>query len=206
MEAVSPVEIAQRVERAGIAKTQSGTGSTFALAVMAGTLIIVLMVYYGQWWVQEDFAFAGPAVATADAKVNLSFETAFVRGILANMLVCLAIWLAMAGRTLTDKLLGVVFPITAFVAAGFEHSITNMCFIPLGVLLATEPAALAAAGLTADQAARLNVPWAVHNLAAVSLGNIIGGGVMVGLAYWFIHLRGQPTDGDHPPQRMERGE
>ena len=69
VEAVSPVEIAQRVERAGIAKIQSGTGSTFALAVMAGALIIVLMVYYGQSWVQEDFAFAGPAVATVDAKV-----------------------------------------------------------------------------------------------------------------------------------------
>ena len=70
---------------------------------LAGALIVVLLVYYGGWWTQENFSFAGPAVATADAKVNLSFETAFVRGILGNMLVCLAIWLAMAGRSVTDK-------------------------------------------------------------------------------------------------------
>ena len=168
---------------------------------LAGALIVVLLVYYGGWWTQENFSFAGPAVATADAKVNLSFETAFVRGILGNMLVCLAIWLAMAGRSVTDKLLGVVLPIVAFIAAGFEHSIANMYFVPLGLLISTEPEALAAAELTVDQLDRLNVPWVVHNLAAVSLGNIVGGGVMVGLAHWFIHLRGQAAGGDQPSAR-----
>ena len=172
---------------------------------LAGALIVVLMVYYGRWWMQGDFSFAGSAVATADAKVNLSFETAFVRGILANILVCLAIWLAMAGHTVTDKLLGIVLPVTTFIAAGFEHSIANMYFVPLGLMISTEPEALAAAGLTADQLDRLNVPWAVHNLVAVSLGNIIGGGVMVALAHWFIHLRRQPASGDQPPpQRPDR--
>ena len=73
------------------------------------------MIYYGRWWVQGDFSFAASAVATADVKVNLSFETAFVRGILANILVCMAIWLAMAGRTVTDKLLGIVLPVTTFI-------------------------------------------------------------------------------------------
>ena len=155
------------------------------------------MVYYGLWWIQEDLAFAGPALASANAKVNLSFETAFVRGILANILVCLAIWLAMAGRTVTDKLLGIVLPVSTFIAAGFEHSVANMYFLPLGLLIATEPEAVAAAGLTAGQLDRMNVLWVAHNLAAVSLGNIIGGGVMVGLAHWFIHLRGRPT-GDAP--------
>ena len=168
---------------------------------LAGALIVVLMVYYGRWWMQRDFSFAGAAVATADAKVNLSFETAFVRGVLANILVCLAIWLAMAGRTVTEKLLGIVLPVTTFVAAGFEHSIANMYFVPPGLLISTEPEALATAGLTADQLDRLNGPWVVHNLAAVSLGNIIVGGVMVGLAHWFIHLRGQPAGGDQPSHR-----
>ena len=163
---------------------------------LAGALIVVLMVYYGQWWVQGDHSFAGAAMATASAKVNLSFETAFVRGVLANILVCLAIWLATAGRTVTDKLLGIVLPVSTFIAAGFEHSIANMYFLPLGLLISTEPEALAATGLTADQLDRLNLPWVVHNLAAVSLGNIVGGGVLVGLAHWFIHLRGKRTSGD----------
>ena len=176
-----------------------GLGRNWALVYagnLAGALIVVLMVYYGRWWMQGDFAFAGSAVATANAKVNLSFETAFVRGILANILVCMAIWLAVAGRTTIEKLMGIVLPVCTFIAAGFEHSIANMYFVPLGVLLATEPEALTAAGLTADQAGRLDVPWTVHNLAAASLGNIVGGGVMVGLAHWFIHLRGQPASGD----------
>ena len=162
---------------------------------LAGALIVVLLVYFSRWWAQGDFSFVETAMHTANAKVNLSFEIAFVRGILANILVCLAIWLAMAGRTLTDKLLGIVLPICTFTAAGFEHSIANMYFVPLGVLLAYDPEALAATGLTAGEVARLNLPWTVHNLAAVTLGNIVGGGVMVGLAHWFIHLRGQ-TGGD----------
>ena len=168
---------------------------------LAGALIVVLMVYYGDGGCRGTLSFAGSALATADAKVNLSFETAFVQGVLANILVCLAIWLAMAGRTVTEKLLGIVLPVTTFVAAGFEHSIANMYFVPLGLLISTESEALAAAGLTADQLDRLNGPWVVHNLAAVSLGNITGGGVLVGLAYWFIHLRGQPAGGDQPSHR-----
>ena len=168
---------------------------------LAGALIVVLMVYYGRWGEQADFSFAGSAVAAADAKLDLPFHVAFVRGILANALVCLAIWLAVAGQTVTDKLLGVVLPVTTFVAAGFEHSIANMYFVPLGALLSTEPEALSAAGLTADQATRLTVPWIVHNLAAVTLGNIVGGSGLVGLVYWFIHLRQQPAAGSQPPNR-----
>ena len=174
------------------------TGRLSMWVNLAGVLIVVLMVYYGRSWMQGDFSFAWSAVATADAKVNLSFETAFIRGILANILVCLAIWLAMPGHTVTDKLLGIVLPVTTFIADEFEHSIANMYFVPLGLLISTEPEALAAAGLTADQLDRLNAPWAVHNLVAVNLGNIIGGCVMVGLAHWFIHLRGRPESGGPP--------
>ena len=109
----------------------------------------------------------------------------------ANILVCMAIRLATAGRTTIEKLAGIVLPASAFIAGGFEHSIANMYFVPLGVLLATEPEALAATGLTSDQAARLNVPWTFHNLAAAILGNIVGGGVMAGLAHWLIYRRGK---------------
>ena len=172
---------------------------------LAGALIVVLMVYYSRWGEQADFSFAGSAVAAADAKLDLPFHVAFVRGILANALVCLAIWLAVAGRTVTDKLLGVVLPVTTFVAAGFEHSIANMYFVPLGVLLSTEPEALLAAGLAADEATRLTVPWVVHNLVSVTLGNIVGSSGLVGLVYWFIHLRRQPTAGSQPSEHPGQG-
>ncbi len=157
---------------------------------LVGALLIVTLVFYGRWWAQGDFSFGATALDIADAKVNLSFEAAFLRGILANMLVCLAIWMAMAGRTVVDKLLGITLPITAFVAAGFEHSIANMYFLPLGLLVAEEPQVLAAAGVAAGDLDRLTLPWVVHNLAAVTLGNIVGG-ALIGLIHWFLHLRSQ---------------
>ena len=137
-----------------------------------------------------DFSFSVRTIQIANDKVNLSFGTAFVRGLLANMLVCLAVWMAVAGRTLVDKMVGILLPITAFVAAGFEHSIANMFFLPLGWLVSTDSEALAAAGLTSEQIGRLNLPWVAHNLVAVTLGNIVGG-VLVGLANWTVYLRRQ---------------
>ena len=118
------------------------------------------------------------AVSIARAKVSLSFSEAFARGVFCNALVCLAVWLAFSARTTTDKILCIVFPITAFVAAGFEHSIANMYFVPLGMLLG-------------DAAADSNA-WSgflLGNLLPVTLGNVAGGSLMVGLAYWFIYLR-----------------
>ena len=132
----------------------------------------------------------------ANNKVDLSFQAAFVLGIPANIMVCMAVWLATAGRTVTDKLLGIILPITALIAAGFEHSVANMYFLPLGLLISTEPGIFTETGLSAETLSRLTVPWVVHNLAAASLGNIVGGGFMVGLAYWFIHLRGRHSPGD----------
>jgi formate/nitrite transporter FocA (FNT family) len=116
----------------------------------------------------------------------------FVRGILCNVLVCLAVWLAMAGKTLVDKVFAIIFPIAAFVAAGFEHSIANMYFIPQGMLLRGEPGLVEQAeeaGLTPDQLASLDWGGMAANLTAATLGNIIGGGLLVGLTYWFVYLR-----------------
>lgn len=120
------------------------------------------------------------ALAIAHAKVSLSFTEAFMRGVFCNALVCLAVWLCFSARTTTDKVLCIVFPVTAFVAAGFEHSIANMYFIPMGMFLE---------GTTA-------LGWAdclVGNLLPVTLGNVAGGSLMVGLAYWFIYLRKRPS-------------
>jgi formate/nitrite transporter len=123
-------------------------------------------------------AVAESALAIARAKLSLDFGEAFFRGVFCNALVCLAVWLGFSARTTTDKILCIVFPITAFVAAGFEHSIANMYFVPMGMLLSGE--------------AGFDLTWSrflLGNLLPVTLGNVAGGSLMVGLAYWFIYLR-----------------
>ncbi len=117
----------------------------------------------------------------ATVKCEMPFWTAFFRGVLCNMLVCMAVWMAMAGRTVTDKAIAVIFPISAFVAAGFEHSIANMFFIPLAMLLKNVGHLPAAASIS----------WGgyFHNLLPVILGNLVGGSVLVGLVYHTIYRR-----------------
>jgi len=107
------------------------------------------------------------------------------------------VWLAMAGRSVTDKILAIIFPISAFVAAGFEHSVANMYFIPLGIFLND----LAASGTFAASAAPSWVGFA-RNLVPVTLGNLVGGAGMVGLMYWIIYRRGEGLKGD---QKKARG-
>ncbi|WDE01882.1 formate/nitrite transporter family protein [Thalassomonas actiniarum] len=116
-------------------------------------------------------------------KCSMPLWQAFFKGILCNVLVCLAVWMAFAGRSVVDKAVAIVFPISAFVAAGFEHSIANMYFIPLAML---EKYA-AGQGDATMQA----LSWAgfLHNLMPVILGNIIGGGVLVALVYHIIYRR-----------------
>jgi formate/nitrite transporter len=125
------------------------------------------------------------AVNIAVAKCALPFGEAFFKGVLCNVLVCLAVWLAMAGRTVTDKVLAIVFPIAAFVACGFEHSVANMYFVPLGIFLREQAVASGAANLDA-----LNWVGLSRNLLPVTLGNLVGGSGMVGLVYWVIYRRG----------------
>lgn len=112
----------------------------------------------------------------AEVKVGLPFREAFFRGVLCNLLVCLAVWLAMAGRSVTDKILAIVFPITAFVACGFEHCVANMYFLPLGAMVAPEGQAISLQQMGA-------------NLLPVTLGNLVGGAVLVGLVYHVIYDR-----------------
>jgi formate transporter FocA len=136
------------------------------------------------------------ALEIANAKVHLGFVQAVALGVLCNALVCLAVWLSYSGRSTTDKILAIVGPITAFVAAGFEHSIANMYFLPIGLLIrAGAPDSFwTAIGKTADDYSELtwiNVVFA--NLAPVTLGNILGGALLVGLVYWFVYLRKKGT-------------
>jgi formate/nitrite transporter len=154
-----------------------------------GAVSIALLVYFAHWWGQNDSGVGATALNIANAKVSLSPIEILFRGILANALVCLAVWLASSGRSLMDKAIAIVFPIAAFVAAGFEHSIANMYFLPLGLLLSGHSDVLQAAGLSGAQLSNLTIAGAAMNILFATVGNIIGGGVMVGLVYWFIYLR-----------------
>lgn len=143
-------------------------------ANLAGAVGMAVLVWWSDHWKLGDIG--ETAVRVAGTKVGLPFATAFFRGVLCNLLVCLAVWLAMAGRSVTDKILAIVFPITAFVACGFEHCVANMYFIPLGMLLAPEEAPISLAGF-----------WG--NLIPVTLGNLVGGAGLVGLVYYLIYGR-----------------
>jgi formate/nitrite transporter len=123
------------------------------------------------------------AIAIAAAKCALPPLAAFARGVLCNALVCLAVWMTLSARTTTDRLLAVLFPITAFVAAGFEHSIANMYFVPYALFLGMRDAAL----LTGVAHPPTWSAFLLGNLLPVTLGNVVGGGVLVAATYWFVY-------------------
>ncbi len=159
-----------------------------------GAALTALAIYWSLQWTADNFKVGANALALANAKVNLSWDVVFVRGMIANALVCLAVWLAYSARSNTDKILSIIPPITAFVAAGMEHCIANMYFVPLGIFLANEPAVLQAAGLSPDKLTNLNwVTFVTNNLIPSTLGNIFGGAVLVGLIYWFVFMRTRPV-------------
>lgn len=132
------------------------------------------------------------ALNIADAKCNLEFFQAIALGMMCNALVCLTVWLCFSARSTTDKILSIIFPITAFVACGFEHCVANMYFIPIGLFIkgAAPIAFWENIGKTAADYA--NLTWGnflVANLLPVTIGNIVGGSIMVGMVYWFIYIR-----------------
>ena len=150
-----------------------------------GSILLVVLVYFSGYWRINASKVGIAAVEIATAKVNLSFIEAFVRGILANWLVCLAVWLSLAAKEFIGKIFGIIFPIMAFVAMGFEHSIANMYFIPLGLFLKNSNPFMAGIDVS-------NLTWSsffIGNLLPVTLGNIIGGSFFVGFLYWFIYRR-----------------
>lgn len=142
------------------------------LAGALGTAILVILAGVIRL---DGGAVAEQAAAIAAAKLQLPASEAFFRGVLCNVLVCLAVWLSFAARSLTDKIVAVTLPITAFVMAGFEHSVANMYVIPVAML----------AGLVELDFGALAV-----NLAVVTAGNVVGGGILVALVYWAVYVRG----------------
>ena len=154
------------------------------IANAVGAIGLALVVYLSHHANMNNGAVALTYLNIAAAKTALPFGEAFFKGVLCNLLVCLAVWLALAGRSVADKVLAIVFPISAFVAAGFEHSVANMYFIPLGIFLAGDATAVAGVNL-----ATVNWHGFVNNLIPVTLGNIVGGSVLVALVYHTIYRR-----------------
>lgn len=157
-----------------------------------GAILTAILLFLSKQYTFGGGAVGQTALNIANAKGDLGFLQALVLGMMCNVLVCLAVWLCMSARTTTDKILSILFPITAFVAAGFEHSVANMYFMPIGLLIKSGAPASFWQAIGTNAAAYSHLTWYnffVTNLIPVTLGNIIGGAGMVGLVYWFVYLR-----------------
>jgi formate transporter len=155
---------------------------------LVGALATVGILYVGKQYTFGKGAVGEQALSIAAAKTSLGFVQAIALGAFCNALVCLAVWLTYSARTLADKVLAIVPPIAAFVAAGFEHSVANMFFIPMGLLVKSDSAFVAQHPI--DGVSHLT--WGrfvAANLLPVTIGNVIGGAAMVGVVYWFVYLR-----------------
>lgn len=158
----------------------------------AGALLVAGLIFLSKQYAFGSGGVGKGLLLAAQAKCSYGFWQALFLGALCNVLVCLAIWLCYSARSTADKVLAIVFPISAFVAAGFEHSVANMFFVPLALMVkAGAPAGFwQATGLGPTAMAGLS--WGkflVANLLPVTLGNILGGSLMVGLVYWLVYIR-----------------
>lgn len=157
-----------------------------------GAVATVVIMFFSRQYTFNNGAIGLQALTIANTKSGLEFVQAIALGIMCNVLVCMAVWLTYSARSTTDKIMAIIPPIAAFVTAGFEHSIANMYFIPMGLAIKYgDPAFYAQAVEKAGKPfASLDVTnMFVNNLIPVTLGNIIGGAIMVGVVYWFIYLR-----------------
>lgn len=153
------------------------------LGNFVGSLIMVAILFFSHYSAVNGGAVGDAMLTVATSKVSQTFDVLLFKGIMCNFLVCLAVWISYGARTVVDKFVGILLPITAFVACGFEHCVANMFFLPMGFLLKVTGFDYTG---TADLAA-LNIPSILHNLGAVTIGNILGGMVMVGIVYWLAY-------------------
>lgn len=161
------------------------------LGNFAGSVATAALVFLARQYTAGSGAVGELALKTAAAKVGLDFLPAVALGILCNGLVCLAVWLTYSARGTADKIVAILFPITAFVALGAEHSVANMYFIPYALLIRQFDPAFAAALAGKIDLTGLTWPaFLIDNLLPVTIGNIIGGALLVGAVYWLIYLRG----------------
>ena len=156
-----------------------------------GSVATAAILYMSKAWTNNGYQFGIRAMMIASHKVSLGFVEAFFLGILCNSLVCLALWLAASGKKVSDKVLAIIFPISAFVAIGFEHSVANMYFLTFSLMIKDDPMLLSAmktAGIAVDTS-NIDYIGVLNNLVPVTLGNIVGGCLFVGLVYWLAYLR-----------------
>lgn len=166
------------------------------LVVYGGNFIGALFIVGLVWFSGEIMAANGQwgltILKTAQHKIHHSWWETFHLGIFCNLMVCIAVWMAYAGKSLTDKAFIMILPISMFVASGFEHCVANMFMIPMGVLIHSFAGAefWAAIGVDAAQFADLTLShFVLNNLIPATLGNIVGGAVFIGLVQWFLHLK-----------------
>jgi len=179
--------------------TLKGFAINWTLVYLGNLIGALFVAYFLAYWsgLFSTAPFAQWAMNVANGKIGLSWDDALLRGIGCNWLVCLAVWLAIASDDIIGKILGIWFPIMAFVAIGFEHSVANMFFIPLGIALANDSGIISSLkinvatsypnlgqGLTTDW-----VHFVVNNLIPVTVGNILGAAIFVAAAYWWVYIR-----------------
>ncbi len=161
---------------------------------LVGSLGLLVLVFFSHHLDMNGGRIGLSILNTAVAKIQPDVVTLFFKGILCNLLVCLAVWLAYAGRTVTDKILALILPVSAFIAAGFEHCVANMYFLPLAWLM------VQTGNVPANfDASLISIAGIVHNLIPVTLGNIVGGAGLVGALYWAIYRAafGAPPPGEN---------
>ena len=151
---------------------------------LVGSLVIVLCAWGANCMGMNSGAVGTTMMSVAAGKMALSPSVIIFRGILCNFLVCMAVWMGFAGRTVIDKIVTSMFPVTAFVAMGFEHCVANMFFLPMGLVA---NASGAAAGSV--NTALLTIGGCVYNIGLATLGNIIGGAIFVGVMYWIAYAK-----------------
>jgi len=162
------------------------------LGNLVGAFIIVFLILRSGQFDFSNGLLGGFTIKNAVYKTSLGFEKAFYMGIMCNILVCVALWTAAAAKDIAGKILGIFFPVWLFASSGFEHSVANMYFIPAGILAKSNAGWVANAvdlGVSHEQIAALGVKsFLLGNLIPVSLGNIVGGAVFIGLGYWLAYL------------------
>jgi formate transporter len=154
-----------------------------------GAFATALILFVSKQYEFGQGAIGVQTLSIAAAKTDLGFVQAVALGAFCNGLVCLAVWLCYSARTTTDKILSIIPPIAAFVAAGFEHCVANMFFIPMGLLVKSDEAFVSSQSSLPDLSDLTWERFVTANLVPVTIGNIFGGAVMVGAIYWFVYLR-----------------
>lgn len=157
---------------------------------LIGSMFIAFMMYHSGLFTSGADVLGAVTIKIAAYKTGLTFVQAFFLGIMCNWLVCLAVWLSYGADTMAGKILGIFFPIWLFITSGFEHSVANMYYIPAGILAKANPSFVELSHVSAEALA--NLSWSgffINNLIPVTLGNIVGGGIFVGIAYWFVYKK-----------------